>query len=230
MSRLVQLSAIRDRVITLCDLPATLDSTTSPTASQMLDLLQVSSSMLSGMVREFPGAAFHFAESTSLTTTSGVSGVSLPSDTSEVLRVAWARDAQTEIVLARATVEQMSDRPAGWDAVVVPTYRVVGQTLEFYPTPSAALSVNVYYSTGLNPSSVDSYMWCMDGWDQWVAVHASTLVRSRQQRACPEFDAMLGMISQGIRRQFSRDLSPVQARDVRHSPIGYEQLADPRKW
>jgi hypothetical protein len=230
MSRLVQLSTIRDRVITLCDLPAALDTTTSPTASQMLDLLQVSASMLSGMVREFPGASLHFAESSTLTTASGIASVSLPSSASDVLRVAWSRDATTEVLLQRATVEQMRPSPQGWDTAMVPTYRVVGNTLEFYPTPDGVYNISVYYSTGLYPSSTASYLWCMDGWDQWVAIHASTLVRARQQRACPELDMMLAQLGQGLRNQFKRDISPAQVRDVRCEPVGYEQLMDPRKW
>lgn len=228
MARLVQLSTLRDRVITLCDLPAVLDTTTSPTAAQILDLLQASCSMLSGIIREHPGASFHFADSDTLTTSAGIASVSLPTAASELLRVSWIRDSDSETMLVPATIEGMRDRPAGWDSATVPSYRVVGQTIELFPTPEAAHSIKVYYSTGLYPSAITSYVWCMDGWDQWIAVHTSTLVRARQQRACPELDMMLAQTGQSIRSQFRRDYGVSRVRDLRGSDV--IRTLDPWLW
>ena len=232
MSRLVQLSTLRDRVITLCDLPATLDTTTSPTAAQMLDLLQVSASMLGALVSEAPGSAFHFAESATLATVANVASVSLPTSAADILRVSWLRDSNSEELLSMASIEQMTDRPSyGWGYAMLPTYRVVGQTIEFYPTPGAAYSIKVYHSTGLYPSTISSYIWCMNGWDQWMAVQCSTLVRARQQRACPELNMMLAQLERSIRSGFKRDIFGIQtARDVRSSPSGIDQLSDPSRW
>lgn len=231
MARLVQLSTLRDRVITLCDLPATLDTTTSPTAVQILDLLQTSASLLSGIVREIPGAAFQFAESSTIPTVANVAMVSLPTSASDLLRLSWLRDSETEVLLQRAGIEGMSDRQPGWDSVTMPSYRVIGQTVELYPTPTAVYSLKAYYATGLYPSTISSYVLCMDGWDQWIAVHTATLVRARQQRLCPELDMMLMQLERSIRASFQRDIyGPAVARDLRGSSMADVNLLDPSKW
>ena len=229
MSRFVQLSTMRDRAIAMCDLPPTLDTTTRPTAAQILDFLQVSATLLGGLVKESPAGAFVFAESRDLTTTSGAPAVSLPTETSEVLRVSWLKDANTEVMLTLATVDEMRDRPTGWEAAA-PTYRVVGQTLELFPTPTGAYTLRVYYSSGIYPTSISSYVWCMDTWDQWIVTQTCIFVRAQQQRGAPEFEIALAALTQSIKNQLRRDRYGIKiVRDLRNAdPQAW--MRDPRRW
>lgn len=229
MSRFVSLTTMQNRVINLCDLPTTLDSTTPVTSAAMLDLLQTSCTLLAGILATSNLANFHFAESDELSTVADTSSMSLPTEASDVLRVSWLKDSETEILLNPATIDQMQSRPTGWNSQR-PTYRIVGQTLEFFPTPEAAYTVKVYYSTGIYPTSLATNVWCQDGWDQWIVLQTCALVRARQQKACPEFEGPLGQLTGAILAKLNRDRSGIHvARDMRNGTQDY-WITDPRKW
>ncbi len=226
MSQSVAVSTIQSRVCTLCDLPAP-TSDTSVTANAMLDLLKVSCSLLAGIVSsEYPGEMY-FATSSTLTTVAGVPLVSTPSNFSDLLRLTWQKSDSEEIPLLRATPETMRAWPESWgDSECTEIYyRFSGSAIELFPTPDAAYTLNIHYSTGLYPASTASTFIARDGWDQWITLQTCVLVRARQQKDATDFVMALEKLEAAIRRQIKRDRYGVrQIRDLRgdaFSPITY---------
>ncbi len=223
---LVRISQIRDRVRALCDLP-TLTSQTSPTNATMLDLIQTSCSQFAGFVRSTADGSLHFVESVNLQTVSNFSRISLPTDCQSVTRLSWMKDGSNEVQLKLADIESMTNVPSmSWDSKI-PTYKILGQTIEFYPTPTAEYDIRLYYSGSLAPQTYDSYIWCMDGWDQYITLQTCIYVRMRQQKKADDFQASLAQVAAQITKQLRRDINFSTIRDVRSNAI-YDHISDRR--
>lgn len=214
MAQNIQVSTMQERARVMCGLPAFSTETTVTTAD-ILDFAKTACAMLGGIVKEY-GGEWHTAASTTLTTVPDVDVVSLPSALSELLSLTWQKSATEEIELVRATVDEMRAYPNAWGDGYPIRYRLVGQTLTLFPTPNDDYTLNVYYTTGLYPTTAADYVSCRDGWDQWIALQMAIMCRAVQQKACPEFDGQLEKVEASIRRQLRRDkYGPRQARDVR---------------
>jgi hypothetical protein len=214
MSQLVTVSTIQERVRALCKLPA-LTANTPITTVAMLDFLQAACRKLGALVKERSGENY-LTSSGPLTTTAGISIVSLPPQCSDLLRLAWRRSEAEEIELTRANPDEMQAYPSAWGDGWAVQYRLVGNALEFFPTPDGAYNLRIYYSTGLYVTSTSDQFMCRDNWDQWIALYTCRLVRAAEQKACPEFDMMFAEVDSDVRAQLRRDhFGPRQARDVR---------------
>jgi hypothetical protein len=235
VSQTVALSTIQARVITLCDLPETLDTDTPVTSAQMLDFLKLACSLLGGIVKEY-AAEMYFTTSGQLSTVADTPTVALPSGFSQLQRLVWLRSDTEELELVPATVEHMAAHPRSWGAseTVLIAYRIVGQTIELYPTPDAVYTLKAHYSTGLYPADINASFVAQDGWDQWVTLYTCLLVRKRQQKDASDFmlalygpDGRSG-VEGNVRKQLKRDRAGVRrVRDVRGGE--FSPVMRPRK-
>ena len=214
MSQLVSVSTIQERVRVLCKLP-TFSADTPITTVAMRDFLQAACRKLGALVKERSGENY-LTSSGPLTTTAGISTVTLPPEASDLLRLAWRRSESEEIELTRANPDQMQAYPNAWGDGWAVQYRLINNAIEFFPTPDGAYNLRIYYSTGLYVVSTSDEFMCRDNWDQWIALYTCRLVRATEQKACPEFDVMFAEVDSDVRAQLRRDhFSPRQARDVR---------------
>lgn len=210
----VLVSAIQERVRQICDLPTF--TTNSPiTSACILDFVKVAAELLAALVGEAASAELYFAAPTQLSTQAGVGFVSLPTGFTSLVRLSWQRTSLEDIALDVASADFFEDWPNGWSSVV-PRYRLIGETIQLFPTPTAVYTLNAYYSTGLSPTAASDQLVLRAGWDLWIALQTAMLVRVRQQKDASDFAVLLGKSEADIRRQLKRDRFGVRrVRDVR---------------
>lgn len=218
-------SSLQERVRFRCALPA-FDANTNVTTSDILTIVQESVRELSAMMAEHSPEAY-FATSTVLSTTAGVSTVSLPLSFTKLLSIHWDRDdGYPPPPIRRANVEHQwgVDTGLNWDTSF-PEYRFLGNQLEFYPTPQKVHTVPIRYSTGLFPASAGDTVFLELGWDEWVVLDCCCKIRQRQEKDYGDFAAERAMKQQLIERRARRDRVGVnQTRDVRRSDLLHSRL------
>lgn len=210
MSQSVAVSTIQSRVCQMCDLPTTLTTTTTVTAACMLDFIKTSCTLLAAVVKEYSDEQLLTSYGT-ITTTANVAAVTLPNNFSDLIRIAWLKATNEEVLLEQAVSDEWFPMP--WSGATNPwsgygriRYRLKGaNTIEFYPTPDAAYTLNLHYTTGIYVTSTSDTIVCRDGWDQWITLMTCTMVRARQQKDGSEFAGPLAMLDSSIRRQMKRD-------------------------
>jgi hypothetical protein len=214
MSKLVTVSTLAERVRQLCDLPV-YDTETTVTSAAVLDFLQVSFCELAAIAKEYTTADMLTSFGT-LTTTATVSTVSMPTNFSDLVRISWLKDSTTEIDLEKANPNEFRAAPnggysSGWDGYGTIRYRLMGPaTIELFPTPNAAFTLRLYYTTGIYVTATSDVVMMRDGWEQWVVLNACGLVRMRQQKTADDpgpgnFFAQRDKKEMDIRRQLKRD-------------------------
>jgi hypothetical protein len=214
----VPVSAIQERVRVLCDLPV-YTTDTPITVDVILDFVKVATELLAAIVGE-ASAELYFATSAQLTTTPGIELVSVPAEFTSLLRVSWLKSAHEDIGLEVASVDHFEAYPNAWHNVV-PRYRLIGQTIQLFPTPDAAYTLNVYFSTGLSPTSAADLLVLRAGWDLWIGLQTAILVRARQQKDASDFSMLLGKVENDLRRQLKRDRWGIRrVRDMRRGGDG----------
>lgn len=214
MAQNILVSTMQERARVMCGLPAFSTDTTVTTAN-ILDFAKSACAMLGGIVKEY-GGEWHTATSSALTTVAGIEVISVPSQLSELLSLKWQKSDSEEIDLSYAALDEMRAHPSAWNDGYPIRYRLVGQTITFFPTPDDEYTLNAFYTTGLYPTAASDSISCRDGWDQWIALQMAIMCRGVQQKACPEFEMQLEKVESSIRRQLKRDRNGIrQARDVR---------------
>jgi hypothetical protein len=226
VSQTITLSTIQSRVISICGLPATLTTDTTVTLAEMLDYLKMACTLLGGAVKK-RSSEFYFTTSSNLSTVANTATVAIPSGFSDLYYLKWLKSSSEEIDLYRATPEDFKAYPNTWNRSECPKiyYRLVGDNIEFFPTPDAVYTVKAYYSTGLYPTDLSSTFNGRDGWDQWIALQAALMVRTRQQKDAADIrmllygsDGISGGVNGALLDQLKRDKYGVrQVRDVRGS-------------
>lgn len=225
MSKFVTVSTLAERVRQLCDLG---DYTTDTTITQacILDFLQVSLTELAAIAKEYTTEQM-LTSSGTLTTTASVSTVSVPTNFSDLVRLSWMKDATTEIDMIKADSNQFQAAPygsssSGWGGYGEIRYRIMGPaTIELFPTPDAAYTLRLYYTTGIYVTATTDTVMMRDGWEQWVVFNTCGLVRMRQQKTAEDlgpgsFFTQRDKKEMDIRRQLKRDKFGVnRIRDVR---------------
>lgn len=224
MSQTITVSTIQSRVCTLCGIEDTLTADTPFTSTAMLDFLKVGCEELAALVGE-RASEMYFATTGTVSTVDGTSTVAIPSGMADLLRITWQKSESEEIDLVRATPETMRAWPANWgdSECTAVYYRLLGSTIQLYPTPDAVYTLNLHYTTGLYPVSTASTFVGRDGWSQWITLYVCTLVRARQQKSAADFMELLygpdhetGGLTARIKRQLRRDRVGVRrVRDVR---------------
>jgi len=212
--RTVVISDIQERVRQLCDLPAYTTDTPITTAT-ILDFSKLACTLLAGIARE-QSAQMLLGGSTQLTTTAGVSQVSLPTEAEDLVRISWLKEPSQEIALEVADSDSMKAYPNAWGGVYPIRYRLIGQAVELFPTPDQVYTLNVYYQGGIYITASTDTVLMRDGWDQWIALQMCILVRARQQKDSSDFAAMLAMLDADVKKHMRKDRFAVrQIRDQR---------------
>lgn len=208
----VLVSTIQERVRQLCDLPPY--TTDSPiTSAAILDFVATSTTMLAGLVKE-RSSELYFVAPVDLTTQKNVATIALPQNFGALIRLAWLKSSAEELELEIASADEFRAYPKAW--TVAPRYRLIGETLEFFPTPDAAYTVRLYHSTGLYVTAANQSLVLRDAWDQWIVLQTAVLVRARQQRDASDFAAALAKLESALGPQMARDRFGVRrVRDLR---------------
>lgn len=209
----VALTTIRERVRQMCDLPA-FDTESPVTAAAVLDFITSAAALLAALVKE-RAAELYFTTTADGTTQVGIPTVSLPQNLSELFRISWEKSASESLGLEIANVDEFIAYPNAWGGQR-PKYRIVGQAVEFFPTPDAAYTLKFYYSTGLYPTAIGDQLALRDGWDQWIVAQTAIFCRTRQGKDASEFERALAALTDTVKRGLRRDRAGVrQVRDVR---------------
>jgi len=210
----VLVSAIQERVRVLCDLPVYTTDTPITTA-MILDLVKVATELLAAVVGEVGLSELYFASNTQLTTQPGVATVALPAAFTSLLRLSWQKSPTDDIPLETASVDAFEAGPHAWRSIA-PRYRLVGESIQLFPTPDAAHTLNIYFATGLSPTAATDQLVLRAGWDLWIGLQTAMLVRARQQKDPSDFAQLLSKAEGDIRHQLKRDRWGVRrVRDVR---------------
>lgn len=210
----VLVSAIQERVRVLCDLPV-YTADTPITSAMILDLVKVATELLAGLVGSAASAELYFATSAVLTTAPGIDTVALPAGFVSLLRLSWQKSATQDLPLEVASVDNFDAWPGTWSGVT-PRYRLLGETIQLFPTPDAVHTLNVFYATGLSPTAATDQLVLRAGWDLWIGLQTAMLVRARQQKDPSDLGALLGKVEGDLRAQLKRDRWGVRrVRDVR---------------
>jgi hypothetical protein len=214
----VPVSAIQERVRVLCDLPV-YTTDTPITVDVILDFVKVATELLAAIVGE-ASAELYFASAAQLTTAPGVPTVALPAAFTSLIRVSWLKSVSEDIGLEVASSDHFEAYPSAW-LNVVPRYRLSGQSLQLFPTPDAAYTLNAFFSTGLSPTTAADVLVLRAGWDLWIGLQTAILVRARQQKDASDFSMLLGKVENDLRRQLKRDRWGIRrVRDMRRGGDG----------
>jgi hypothetical protein len=215
MSQLVTVSELQERVRVDCGLPVyTADTNISTTT--ILEFVKRAAQKLQGLIQQYRADEQYLTLSTTLTTVADVPVVSLPSNCQDLVRVSMEIDNDREIQLSPAPLEMWDPNQYFWDVNAVPMYRVIGNTITLFPTPTSARTLNVYYTVGFTVTATSDILALRPNWDEYIVQWCNIFVRNRQEKASPEFRDALSIAQQEIVGQLRRDRAgPRQARDLR---------------
>jgi hypothetical protein len=174
---------LQEAVRLRCALPV-YTTETLITSAAILSFLQESARKLSLLLDD---DSWYFVTTTNVPTVANVASVALPPNFSSLYRVHWVRDANTLVPLEQANLEEIPANPSlAWDACV-PRYRLREDALELFPTPQAAYTLSLRYSTGAFIATAADTLVGQLGWDTWIIYNACCIVRQRQEKDYAEF-------------------------------------------
>ncbi len=214
-------ASLEEEVRQRTDLPA-YGSDSPITQTEIALMVEKSLNRLGALVNQHYGEGY-FTETATLTTSAGFSLVSLPQDFETLLRVSWARDSNSpNVPLSLASVDDWDAYPSAWGSLgwggcpSAPMYRLGGSTIELFPTPDAAYTLSIHYTTQLAFSGTTPAVQLRQGWEDWIVCDVAIRVRQRQQKDASEFTQERMLLEDKIIQQAKRDnYSPRQIRDVR---------------
>lgn len=218
---------IQERVRVRCDLPV-FTTNTKVTTATILAMVQESARDLSGIMDD---RDWHFVTTSALATVAGVPMVSLPTNFATLLRLCWQKSASEVIPLNEANLEDMHPVESGWTwDIKRPGYRIVGNTLEFFPTPTAVYALELRYSSGMFVASAADTLMGQVGWDTWIVYNCCCIVKQRAGEDYSAFAAERDRAELRIRDK-RRDRTAVQQpRNVRDCDSDNPLVRDGRWW
>lgn len=225
MSILVSVSELRTRVQTDCNLPA-FTSTTAITETAVLDFIRRGAQKLAGLVQSNGAGEQYLTLNTTLTTVPDVPVVSLPTNTLDVVRLAlFDNDYETQLEVA--PLDGWSPEQIFWGTEDYPRYRVMGNTITLFPTPTRARDLRLYYTVGFTVTDTSDVLALRPNWDEYIVAWACIFVKNRVKEDASEFQQSMLMAQQDIISQLKRDRGGVrQVRDVRLPVFGVSR----RRW
>jgi hypothetical protein len=226
MSVAFVVSDIQDRIKFRCDLP-TFTTETNVTIADALTLVKESARRLSGLIGHASDEAF-FVTTETVATVADLEYASLPAGLGLVTGVHWLRGTNDPVPLRQATQEDMVPGVTnGWTRIT-PTYRIQGQTIEFWPTPQDVYSVRLRYSTGVDVISTSTTIYGQYGWDTWIVLDCCCTIRQRQDKDYSAFAAEKGLVEREILKHARRRdrVGVPTARDMRSGDWTTMALAD----
>lgn len=202
---------IQERVRVRCDLP-TFTTNTKITTAMILAMVQESARDLSGIMND---AEWYFVTTAQLNTVAGVPYVSLPLNFAAMQRLCWQQSSNVVIELEPANMEYVHPTEAGlqWESCR-PKYRLVGNTLEFFPTPQAVYALELRYSTGVFIASAADTLMGQVGWDTWIVYNCCCIVKQRSGEDYSAFAAERERIERKIENKRRDPNGVTQPRDM----------------
>lgn len=190
---------------------ATFTASTRVTSTQVTYWLSQAVRSWSALMRQKFPEDRELIQTATLTTTAGLSLVSLPADCGEVHSVVWQRGTNDYVLLESAQQGDLAwrlDTGDTWEgACIEPRYRLAGQTLEVFPPGNSAETLEVYYTSHL--SSGGATVIAKIDFDRWVEYDVAALVctaKSQTARAA-EFKQSKALLENDL-------LSRARQRDV----------------
>lgn len=204
---------IQERVRDRCDLPV-YTANTKVTTAAILRYVQESARELSGIMED---GDWHFVSTAPLVTVAGVATVALPLNFSQLTRLCWLRGPGDVFVLEAANLEDVHPALSGqtWD-LVSPRYRIVADTLEFFPPPAAVHQLELRYSTGAFIASAADTLNGQVGWDTWIVYNCCCIVKQRAGEDYAAFATERERIEQRIKTKRKDPHGVVQPRDMQN--------------
>lgn len=141
----------------------------------------------------------------------------LPTDTGEIQSVVWARAPYDYRPLRPAQQDDLTERTARDWTTCDPAYRVEDELLALYPAPTAATTLEVYYSTGIGYAGGSTQLLSRIDVDQWIALWIAAKVAMAKRQSPLPFDQARAMIENDLLSvERERDPNAVHTiRDVR---------------
>jgi hypothetical protein len=193
VSELLEESRIR------LDYPA-FTTTTFVTSAAALSMLKFSARRLSGILRR--ANSDYFTTTSTVPTVASTATVSLPSNMSDLIQVAWLRSATDSVPLERASVDQLlvpTEDVRAWSGA--PLYRLEGNLIRLFPTPDQIYTLSLYYDTGIYVSATSDNIACQPGWDEWLVLDFCIKCRQREEKPADDFMMAVGKLEPEIVRQ-----------------------------
>lgn len=220
MSIQVTVSDLQERVRIDCGLPA-YTSSTNITSTYVLDFIRRSAQKLAGLIQQSGAGEHYLTLNTDLATVANIPVVSLPTNTIDVVRLAMLFDGDREMQLHVAPLGDWDPDNHYWGTDTVPSYRVIGNTITLFPTPTGVRTIRCYYTVGFTVSSTSDTLALRPNWDEYIVANTCVLVRNRQKEDATEFLRSLAMCEAAITSQLKRDRAGIrQVRDVREPVFG----------
>jgi hypothetical protein len=206
---------IQERVRVRCDLPV-FTANTKVTTAMILAMVQESARDLSGILDD---AEWYFVTTAQLNTAAGIASISLPVNFAALQRLCWRKSSNEVLELNTANLNDVHPLESGltW-ASCVPGYRLVGNTLEFFPTPDAVYALELRYSTGAFIASAADTLMGQVGWDTWIVYNCCCIVKQRSGEDYSAFAAERSRIEEKIQNKRRDRTGIVQPRNVRDCP------------
>lgn len=219
MAILVPVSTLHERTRVDCDLP-TYTTNSNVTLAMILDYTQRAAQKLAALIQQHGSDEKYLTLSTTLATTPSVSTVTLPSNALDVERVSMIIDTDRETLMYPAPLEDWRPGTTLFDPEQVPSYRVIGNTLTLFPTPTTARNLRVYYSVGFTVSSTSDILALRPNWDEFIVQYQNMLVCLRQGKDATRFQQFFADAGLAIMNQLKRDRAgPRQVRDLRNDAM-----------
>lgn len=216
----VLVSDIIEQVRVRLNLP-TPSSDTFLTSTEVLNLVKFSARRLSGKVRR-EGSDF-FTTVSLLTTTPSVDTVALPTNCTDVRKVAWMRTAGEGVPMERAGVDDWlaaGEQAQAWNGA--PMYVVQGSSLRLFPCPTQAYSIALYHDTGIFVTATGDEFAVQPGWEEWIVLDVCIRYRQAEEKDASEFVAERGEVEAEV-------LTQARARD-RYRTAEVRDLWDGGEW
>lgn len=143
-------------------------SNTAITSAAALNMIKFSARRLGALVRRAFGSDY-FCKPGTIATQAGLNMVSLPADFSDLRQIAWVRDDGISIPLELASVDQwlaQGEEPVSWSCA--PVYRLMGNTIQFFPCPSDVYTLSIYYDGGIYVTATTDVFVIQPGWEEWL--------------------------------------------------------------
>lgn len=161
-------------------------TTTNVTTAQATGWLVQSARSLSALFRQKLGEDNDFIQQGTLTVQANVGLASLPSNCGEVHALLWVRSTSDYRLLDAADLDQFEDLQTGdirkWTDGPAPTYRLMGNTVTFFPPSSEEETVLIYYTTHLDLTGQTSFFARLDA-DLWLTLDVVCKLLNAQGRA-----------------------------------------------
>lgn len=229
MSLLVTVAELQERFRVECDIPA-FTTDTHVTTAMALDYVKLSAQKLAGLIQEAGGDEQYLTLSTNLSTVADIPVVSLPANTADVIRLAMVVGGDREVQMTIAPLDWWDPGPAFWiEPENVPMYRIIGNTVTLFPTPTSVRTIRAYYTVGFTVTLTTDILALRSNWDEYIFQDCCCRVRRRQNKDGSDFKEERDRAEASIRRQLMRDRAGVhQIRDVRSVP--YDGRRRPGWW